>query len=70
MSKIVLLSILVLSCVPIGIFLIKSESQKLPDVRDNQVQHIEASSTAQCALCAQIQDGESKQQCLRDFMCL
>ncbi len=69
MSKIAIIGILILALIPVAVFVAKGHEAEAPVPYAKHTQQYNASSSPQCALCSQIQNGESKEQCLHDFMC-
>lgn len=74
MSKIAIAGILLLSLVPIAVFLFLPKDQAMPEPALEPRSEIKlaphASSSVQCNMCLQVPSGESQDQCLRDFACL
>ena len=59
-----------LSFVPIVIFVVSKNDARAPVIQEERsVVELSASSSPQCALCAQIETEESRQQCIKDFAC-
>lgn len=81
MSKKFILLILCLTLLPIVLFLIFNEEEittvapvELPSAEETKAITIPipgttGSTSQQCAVCAQISDSNSKEQCLKDFAC-
>jgi hypothetical protein len=83
MSKKFILLILFLTALPIALFLIFNKEETAPPAVDQvelpsdveprsitiPVPGTTGSTSQQCAVCAQISDTGSKEQCLKDFAC-
>lgn len=79
MSKIAIASILFLTILPIGFFIFtydggrQADVVQVPELPDKKINIPVAGTTgttsSQCAVCAQITDTTSKEQCFSDFSC-